>query len=404
MFERAPFRPCPACGNSQLGLLSAGGLSLTRRCRVCRYSETSPLPPLNKKVIYLDQFAVSEIYKLRSNIRKAKANSQAFWKELERVIRRVSLLQQAVFPESEIHSNETIVSPFPTELRVAHEMLGGDISFVSPDKIVFSQNWDFFLAFIENRSPPHINFSVDKILIGDRNTWIADLHISVNMNYSQFAEGIRTARDNTAGAISQVAERWAREKPTFQQVLQDELNSFGRSHVESVLGAMSRIHNGHIKGDVMDVIEGTHHRVYRQFTCMADHLQSAGYDEESSTKKIIEFWHSPQNIHIPHHRISSYLFAAAARKMASGQKRCPSRGFVNDVSALSIYGPYVDAIFIDNECAGLLQESPLREELGLDDKIFCMNRGDDFISYLRSLEAAADPLVHSYAEEIYGLS
>lgn len=29
----------------------------------------------------------------------------------------------------------------------------------------------------------------------------------------------------------------------------------------------------------------------------------------------------------------------------------PTRGFMNDVRAISAYAPYVDAMFVDNECA-----------------------------------------------------
>ncbi|MGZ5793194.1 MAG: hypothetical protein ACXWI4_01395 [Croceibacterium sp.] len=71
MWERGPFEQCPMCGNEQsFGILSAGGKTLTRRCKECRFSEQINLPTLEKKVIYLDQFAFSELFKLKSGKRK----------------------------------------------------------------------------------------------------------------------------------------------------------------------------------------------------------------------------------------------------------------------------------------------------------------------------------------------
>ena len=46
-------------------------------------------------------------------------------------------------------------------------------------------------------------------------------------------------------------------------------------------------------------------------------------------------------------------------RVAGGQRRV-TRGFMNDVRAISTYAPYVDAMFIDRECADLLGEGRLR--------------------------------------------
>ena len=78
---------------------------------------------------------------------------------------------------------------------------------------------------------------------------------------------------------------------------------------------------------------------------------------------------------------------------------------MNDVRAISTYGPYVDAMFLDNECASLLAEEPLRSKVkgNLKAKIFSATSGDAFLKYLRELELRAPPEVKQYAEEIYGL-
>jgi hypothetical protein len=66
MFELPPFRKCPGCKSESFGTLSVGGNRVTKRCKECRYSHDEVLPNVDKRVIYLDQFAVSELYKTKT--------------------------------------------------------------------------------------------------------------------------------------------------------------------------------------------------------------------------------------------------------------------------------------------------------------------------------------------------
>jgi hypothetical protein len=74
------------------------------------------LPAVDKKVIYLDQFAISEIYKVKSKTRRPDGGNLEFWQDFQRIANRAYLLQQVIFPASNIHSDKTIVSPFASDL------------------------------------------------------------------------------------------------------------------------------------------------------------------------------------------------------------------------------------------------------------------------------------------------
>jgi len=76
---------------------------------------------------------------------------------------------------------------------------------------------------------------------------------------------------------------------------------------------------------------------------------------------------------------------------------------MNDVRAISTYGPYVDAMFIDNGCASLLSEEPLRSEVKLKARVFSPTSGDAFLHYLEDLSEQTPADVRQYAEEIYGV-
>ncbi|WP_287103985.1 hypothetical protein, partial [Brevundimonas sp.] len=127
MFERAPFRDCPACfAQSSLGVLSVGGSTLTRRCKRCRHAIREPLPPVDKAVIYLDQFAISNVYKVSTGTLRESATNRSFWIRLHDAVQRAYLLQQAVFPASNIHDDETLVAESIADgLSLAHDMLSG---------------------------------------------------------------------------------------------------------------------------------------------------------------------------------------------------------------------------------------------------------------------------------------
>ena len=77
---------------------------------------------------------------------------------------------------------------------------------------------------------------------------------------------------------------------------------------------------------------------------------------------------------------------------------------MNDVRAISTYAPYVDAMFIDNECATFLAEKPLSTDLTFKARIFSLNTGDMFLKYLGGLGRRATDEVRRYVQQIYGHS
>ena len=77
---------------------------------------------------------------------------------------------------------------------------------------------------------------------------------------------------------------------------------------------------------------------------------------------------------------------------------------MNDVRAISTYAPFVDAMFLDNECASLLGEAPLRDDLNYRARIFSLNMQDEFVAYLAEIEAETPGEVREYAARIYGIN
>lgn len=405
MFERAPFRDCPACAAiGELGVLSVGGSILTRRCRRCRHTVREVLPPVDKAVIYLDQFAISNVNKVSSGILRDNAPGRAFWVRLHDAVRRAYLLQQAVFPSSNFHDDETLVNLGMADgLRLAHDMLSGDTEFHRVEDVVMAQVWAFAEAYAEGRLPPDLDFDVDGILDGERNAWLPELHISANMSFSQFAPAVRAGRDSAAAEFQALAVQWAKDKPSFRTVLKRELNSLSSANRGAVRASAERFQRGLETGDWVEMVEGNDSTVMRQFRQLRSFFEKRGVAEDRSAQAVVGFWDWKGNHQLPEHRVSSYLFAGLARRMASGQGP-PDRGTLNDIRAIATYGPYVDAMFIDKMFETLLGERPLATELSMKARFFSVRNGEAFLAYLNALSARAGENVRRFAAEAYGVS
>ena len=257
MFELPPFRKCPRCKNDSFGKLSVGGNTVTRRCREpsCRYSHNEVLPDLDKRVVYLDQFAVSELYKIKEGARRPGAPSEQFWRDCYSFANRAYLRQQVIFPASNLHSDETIVWHSPQELRLAHEMFSGETSFRPTDEIAAQQEWEFAEAFMAGQSPPSLNFDVDEVLEKKRNAWLPVFHINVKSDFSVFAAGLRKSRSTAKNSLTQLAEGWAKNRSTFDQILKHELSSYGSAVREALRAQIARNRDAFSSDDPSSVLD-----------------------------------------------------------------------------------------------------------------------------------------------------
>lgn len=86
-------------------------------------------PPHFKKVIYLDQFAISEMAKAIDTRSKAHARVNPFWQQVFEALERVCKLQLVVCPWSPVHRDESLVSKMFEPLKRMYEHLGNGVGF-----------------------------------------------------------------------------------------------------------------------------------------------------------------------------------------------------------------------------------------------------------------------------------
>jgi hypothetical protein len=359
-WERGPFQSCPACAKGTFGILSAGGRKLTRRCTECRHSENQELPAIDKRVLYLDQNAFSFLFAVENNGRLPPGHED-FCREAHRRLKRVVLLQQAILPHSDIHRDETLVFHEPDQLRSAYELIGGDVALRDTRSIEMNQVCQFAAAYIERREPT-LALNLDDVLESERNQWLPDMHIGVRMDYSQFVGSVRRSRDCGHADMQALIAHWASERPTFDAVLRHELNQFGPVRIKAFAKAIDSLIAAAKSDDAHEYTDIFHNYFLEEHAVIKKMFQDAGYPEREAGRAVLQFWQWERNGEIPHNKISAYLFAALASRVAGGQKKV-TRGFLNDIRAISAYAPYVDAMFIDREFAELLSQGRLRRDL-----------------------------------------
>lgn len=406
MFELPPFTNCSRCGTIEsVGILSVGSRTLTRRCKKCRHTESEHLPELSKKVIYLDQLAFSEIFKTKAGTRNPSAPSEEFWRRVSASLNKAVLLQQAICPTSDIHSQETTVFVDSNELRQACELIGGDAEFVDSRTIQLFQTLSFADAFLADGGFPDIVFNVDEIMSSDRNCWMGVLHITLNMDFGMFADGIRRSRDQVSADLQELAKQWKRNQPSFDHQLAVEIRGWGETLVRTFVDLENKKSEAAASGDHEVLANIALHPINILMRQLMSKFNVDGPEvRDGDRQKFIDFMKWDGLERIPHHRISAYLFAAFARRYANGQKRLPNRGTMNDIEAIATYGPYVDAMFLDRECAALLNEEPLKSDLPINGRVFSTANGAEFIEYLEELSSNAPADVRKLAASIYGES
>lgn len=399
-WERGPFEQCPGCQKSTFGILSAGGDHITLRCTECRYSHSEMLPELNKRVIYLDQSIFSLLFQVEAGGR-LPPGQEDFGPQLYSSLQRVVLLQQVILPHSDIHHDETTVFHSANDLRAAYKRLGGDSRLMDTQDVELRQMAEYAKAFIDKREPNPL-FSIDEVLKDPRNRWLKDMHIHVNANYQMFADGIRHHRDRSHDDLLRLVGLWQAQRPRFEDLLNRELSTI-HLRPQALLKAIESFERIVETGDPMAIYEAAHHPHMMEHQMLSAIFQQAGVPEAEVGKAVLRFWQWERNLEQPNHRISSYVFAAIGRRVVGGQ-RSVNRGMMNDVKAIAAYAPYVDAMFVDRECASILGERRLQDDLQYKARIFSFANRDAFLTYLDELERKTPEDVRAAAKRIYDVS
>ena len=180
-FIMSPFLKCPKCSAEEYGVLSVSDTRCMRRCRACRYTATVHLPKLKKKIVYVDQFAYSNILKVLCPEVQGHARTAAdpFWRELFDALGVVRHLQLVACPDSREHHNETLAAPFSQLLKITYEYFSCGEGFEQSEGIKIRQIGQAARCWLKNE-PLVFDLDAERISSGRLHDWDGRMYVTVN--------------------------------------------------------------------------------------------------------------------------------------------------------------------------------------------------------------------------------
>ncbi len=409
IFISPPFWNCPNCKRQNtfgVCVLWIGNNYYKRRCKECWYTKQYSLPELSKLVIYLDQFAISNMMKALNPDTKAykKISTDDFWIKLFCKLDTLSKLQLIICPDSEFQSDESLISPFYSSLKRLYELLSQGVSFEDKETIRRLQICEHARNWIRNNTDKMISLDVNSIVHGDINAWQKKIILSVNTPFDEHAiNEIWRSRSEIHQGMKQCFSQWQKDKEkSFEFWFNEDSMAFGKSTLKMYLKNIWR---------QKEISDG------KRLPTSDDFIPSSSVDLVQSIKsifkeedikdvdiwpKVFEYLNSPNLKEIPFNKIASMLIAAIARKASAGKRKPPNRGMVYDNDMISTLLPYCDALFIDKECHSYLLEEPLRSSIDFNTKLFSLQNKHEFMEYLNSIEQNAEREHIKKVEEVYG--
>lgn len=408
-FIHGPYIQCPKCGKDTFGVLMICSRHYCRRCSSCFWPRGTerggvyPLPELRKKIIYLDQCAISDMMKAINPKTRAHRDGRVdpFWRQLFERLDSLCKFQLIICPDSDFHKHESLLSPFYKALHDLYEHLSHGVSFYDHETIHRFQVMRQLGIWLKDKREPEID--VKSIVHGDLHCWQERYRITIGeSSRSALIDELRNNRDKVDEYLQPIFQRWQRET-------EKDFDYWYQQEIKANAGVLVELYERQLKEFAMasyglkpfSLGAFMPNMATATFQGIKDVLQRHGIAKEQLNSKLGEFLRSEEFEETPHMKISSLLYAAMARKAASGRKKPPSKGFKNDVDIVSTLLPYCDAMFVDNEIRNFLSERPLRDRLKYKTKVFSFSNKEEFIQYLNDIKKAAPKAHFDKVKEVY---
>jgi transcription elongation factor Elf1 len=406
-FIGPPYWTCPKCGADKFGVMLIDGDSYMRRCRDCWHKADFQLPKLKKKIIYLDQFVVSEIMKLNSPGAKSHAAVAAnpFWSQLDELLKELRHFQLICCPASGEHENESLLSPFFANLKKTYENLSGGVSFESENAIKTQQVAALATAWARG-TEPEFSLEASRIIHGNPHRWSERYYITTSSYKEQYVDTLREEREKLHNGMTDIFNNtWKVRTFSFAEWYDFEKNSHQKYMLTNVKCRNEKRMRLAVTPWLLSLDDILCSEPENMVRMIADIIRrEARSNETIKPGELLEsFFTEFRLADAPFNKIGAAMYASIAIKAAGGQKKPPNQGMVTDIEVVSTLLPYCDAMFMDNGCRAILQDIPQSHRPEGVDRVYSMNRKDEFLDYLRSIRASATPEHLELVNQVYGL-
>lgn len=355
---------CPKCGRADaFGNVMVRPDHVLRGCKHCDYSERLPLPPLSKKIIYLDQFFFSAAFRERDSR----------FLEAAELIRGATASQVLLAPFSSIHEDEThqwrgFDGRNKEDLMQFIKATSRGHEFEPSYRVEHDQILEAFESFLKGR-PSAFHIHRRLALRSDVDHWEDYFRIEVG-GYRGDIELIRELKNQSIDSlIDDVFPAWRTSEVSFDEHVEIERRDAARYYLKFYLDYLKRITSGDYNALFDSPIASM---------IVQDMLHVLPEDMEFSHKirRIHEFFASDHFANAPNEWISPRIFAVLREQVRNGAYRNPEEskrrlfGFLNDVKHISIYSPFVDAMVVDQPMAAILADGRVNIAGRYDTRVF----------------------------------
>lgn len=408
----SPFKLCPKCKGNKYGVFSVMPLPdtrisvLIRLCANCRFHEQSKLPEIKKKIIYLDQFVLSNLMFVANPKSKKhkKAMEDKYWMQVFEKLLKLIKYNLIICPYSDIHIEESITAAEFNDLQFFQKILANKVAFKHHNLVQDAQVAKHFENYLKGEQDATIFLNEQDCFDMDPNCWYfrAKATDDFRLDFPLTEEGVSSVRkvrdDSHTNLTDHVYDRWREDKKSFDDLVWEEAQDFGKEKLRwfgRYVKYIKKLMEGKAlekmsKPPAVDLFE----KLYK-----IANAHSIGEDKILST--IMDCLNSKTILNVPCVRLSATYFASLARKLKEGGNN-PSRGMISDSESLSTFLPYCDAVFTDKENDNLFGREPLKSEKEkFNTNIFSKRNITKFIDFLEDIWSQADNSHMALVKDIY---
>ena len=408
-FVAAPYKKCPKCEEELFGVLSIRMNSYSRRCAKCGYprgtkdNTTYHLPSLKKKIIYIDQFMISNM--VNSLVPDFKKQIDPFYLEVFKKLDRLAKLQLIICPHSNFHQDESELSKYPEEHKRVYELLSHGVSFKNHWEILRLQVMRHFKNWLGNSINPETELTIENVTLGDVHSWQDRIFLTIAyVKDVQQREELGKVKIAAFTELKPAIDYWSKQKDKpFSFFYDSELNHWGPDFSEAY---------DQWRKDVTSLMAGEQQisplrampSPYAQISqFILQELIKTGKRGEELLDEFHKFVSAESLKNVPYLRICSMAFAKLGLKVSQGLKVDNVQpSYLSDALMISTILPFCDAIFTEKQLCSFFQEPPLNNCLRSMPKIFSVNFKKEFLSYLDDIEKNAPKGHLLLVEQVYG--
>lgn len=386
---------CRACGASgSFRPCGVTGRFFLKMCSACRYYRHWPLPKITKKIIYLDQVALSGMVKAKDS----------FWPALQAKLGSLAYLQIVVCPTSEIHEDESLLDfARRADLKEMYRSFAGHDRFRLRHEVEQRQLLRSIRRYlgVADRKPQDAEWT--DAFERDPHLWSTGLRVYADMPvHEPWVTDIRDRKKALHSDLESVAAFWRGEDSKFADDVGRESLDYGHSVVklyrqrqaerqnltDSVPNELKPLMSAFMGTDFNPGIPLDMRPGILLVHWLAAEVLKARPDERDPVGVVEQFFTSTEAMETPFLYIRSRLWASIAQRVRNPKgPRTPKPSDSYDVDAIATYAPYCNAMFVDNEFRAMASQKCVGVAARFGTKLFSAKTRGEFLAYLDGILA-----------------